>query len=982
VILNEHPYASFLHRVEKPARYVGGEYNQIVKEKASVRVRMALGFPDVYDIGMSHLGTKILYSLLNKHPGIAAERVFCPWPDMEKELRERGLPLLTLETASPLLEFDVVGFSLQYELTFTNILTMLDLSGIPLRSEHRDERHPLVIAGGPGATQPEPIAPMIDAFLVGDAEERLPEMLLRTADLKARGASRRELLIEIAKIEGFYVPSLYATEIDERTGFLVVGRPLVPGVPERVRRQVVEDLSRYPFPDDAPVAAAEAIFDRMAIEIARGCTEGCRFCQAGMIYRPVRERDPEEIVETIVSATKKGGYDEVGLTTLSTADYSCISPLIKKVMERLRPEKTSLSVASLRAYGLDEDLFDEIKTVRATGLTFAPEAGTERMREVISKNITEEDLTRTAHRVFSRGWRRMKLYFMIGLPTEGDEDVAGIMETGRLMREIGAEYHSRGAVGVTVAVSSHVPKPHTPFQWCAMDTLVEIERKQEMLFGLSRRYRLEFRRHDPRTSYLECVLGRGDRRLADVVEEAWRRGARYDSWDDHLRWDLWVEAMQAYPAIPFDLYLGTLPLDARLPWDHLDMRLEPKFLATEYRRAMKGKLSPPCGKPAGVQVHHTNLEDHAKDERIFVCYHCGVECDLTRMREERGEFLTKLGAFQPPRREGAPDAAGIAAVREGAVVREDAAGAAAPRLLDAGAALVQVETVEMPGETAPPDGPNGFGRAPRRNGSPAGRPPHDFLQGEPRRYRVRFSKIGVAALTGHLDLVRSLPRVMRRAGLQPYYSEGFHPKPVMEFSPPLPLGLVSLDEVVEICLAQDIPASALLERLNQAASLGLEFLAAEARPPGSPRLSKELAGVEYLVRVEEAHLLALGLDAKSLDEAPGRFLALDSASRDVERKGKTKSVDLRPAVDAVRWIAAEEIPSRLGFTRPDARYLFVRIRLDGSAHVRPGEVAAALLGADPGIEPVHLARLRLLAREGVGWRPLLTPSGSAGVLVG
>lgn len=533
--LDEHPYRPFLHRVNKPARYVGGEYNQITKEPDSVRVRMALAFPDVYDIGMSHLGTKILYSLLNKHPEIAAERVFCPWPDMESELRDRNLPLLTLETASPVGTFDVVGFSLQYELTYTNILTMLDLSGIPLRNSERGEEDPLILAGGPCATQPEPMSPFIDAFLVGDAEEKLPEMLLRVATLKSQGATRREILIELAGLGGFYCPSLYETEEDERTGFVVVGKPTEPGVPKKVRRQIVEDLSKYPFPDDAPVAAAEAIFDRMAIEVARGCTEGCRFCQAGMIYRPVRERDPEEIVDTIVNAVKKGGYDEVGLTSLSTADYSCISPLIKKVMGKLRPEKTSLSVASLRAYGLNEDLLDEIRSVRATGLTFAPEAGTQRMRDVVNKNITEEDMAGTAHRVFSRGWRRIKLYFMIGLPTETDEDVAGIMETGRRMKDIGAKYHPRGAVGITVAVSSHVPKPHTPFQWCAMDTTDEINRKQDHLRSLARQYRLELRRHDPRTTYLECLLGRGDRRMGEVIEEAWRAGAKFDSWDDQLQ---------------------------------------------------------------------------------------------------------------------------------------------------------------------------------------------------------------------------------------------------------------------------------------------------------------------------------------------------------------------------------------------------------------------------------------------------------------
>ncbi len=965
--LARHPYAPFLHLVAKPARYTGGETNEIVKDPASVRVRMALAFPDVYDIGMSHLGTKILYSLLNKHPDIAAERAFCPWVDMEKELRERGLPLVSLETATPLADFDVVGFSLQYELTFTNVLTMLELAGIPLRGADRDESHPLVIAGGPVATQPEPMAPFIDAFLIGDAEEKLPLMLARVAELRDQGASRRETLVEIAKLGGFYCPALYETLTDERTGYVVVGDPLEDGVPAKVERQIVEDIDRYPFPDDAPVAAAEAIFDRTAVEIARGCTEGCRFCQAGMIYRPVRERDPEGIVDTIVSAVKKGGYDEVGITTLSTADYSCISPLIKKVMARLRPEKVSLSVASLRAYGLDEDLLDEIRSVRATGLTFAPEAGTQRMRDVINKNISEEDLERTADRVFSRGWRRMKLYFMIGLPSETDEDVAGIMETGRRMKDIGARHHKRGAVGVTVSVSSHVPKPHTPFQWCAMDTVDEIERKQDLLKDLSRRYRLEFRRHDPRTTYLECILGRGDRRMADVIEDVWRAGARFDSWDEHLRWDAWTDVLARHDEIPYDLFLGTLPVDADLPWDHLDMKLEPKFLATEYRRAMRSKLSPPCGKPAGAQVHHTNLEDHEADSRKLVCYHCGVACDLSDMREERGAFLEKLGAFRAPEAEPADgDETGDAA----------AEGASGDAPADA--------STDARGDAAP-DGDAAGTPSSRTKASPGfGRRAHDFAQGEPVRYRVRFAKLGVAALTGHLDLVRVLPRVLRRAGLAPYYSEGFHPKPVMEFSPPLPLGVMSLGELADVSLAQDVPPAELLRRLRDAAPAGLEFTAVTRLPKGSRKLSRELAAADYLVRLDPERLETLGRSDADLDAGPARFLARTEAPMEVTRKRRPKTVDIRPAVAEARWVDARQLPPEMGALRPGGRALFVRTLLTAEGHARPEEVAAAILDGDPGLETAHLVRLDLLRRDGPAFSSILPdrPTGAAAGALG
>jgi radical SAM family uncharacterized protein/radical SAM-linked protein len=909
-----HPYAEFLHLVEKPARYVGGEYHQIVKDPASVRVRLALAFPDVYDIGMSHLGTRILYALVNAREDLAVERAFCPWPDCEEQLRARGLPLVTLESATPLAQMDALGFSLQYELTYTNVLTMLDLAGLPLRAADRDERHPLVVAGGPCATQPEPMAPFVDVFLIGEAEDRLPEMLQYLGDLRDAGASRRETLVELAKLGGLYAPALYDTVEDERTGLLAVGAPTEEGVPERVERLVV-DLADHPFPDDGPVAGAEAVFDRMGIEIARGCHEGCRFCQAGVVYRPARERDPEDLAGTILRAVGSGGYDEVGLTTLSTADYSCIAPFIKRIMPELRDEKVSLSVASLRAYGLDEDLLDEIRSVRATNLTFAPEAGTERLRGVINKNVSDDDLERTAHRIFRLGWRRMKLYFMLGLPTETDEDLEAILAVGRRMKEIGTRYFKPRRLSITVSVSTHVPKPHTPFQWCAFDSMEEIDRKQRLLATGARRERVELRTHDGRLSHLECLLGRGDRRMANVIEDAWRRGARFDSWDDRLAWGAWTTALREHAEIGAERLTGELPIDARLPWNHIDIGVKRAFLEREHRRAMDGRTTRPCGKPGSARVHHTNLADHEADDRKLVCHACGVECDLDAMRAQRGAFLEKLGALERP------------AARE--------ADGESPR--------------------------------PKRH-DPRGTAPHDFVQGEPVRYRLILDRLMPAILTGHLDWVRALPRIVRRAGLPAWYTEGFHPKPRMEFPPALPLGAASLDEAVDIALTERMPEPELVDRLRAAAPAGVIFTDAIRLGPGARKLNRDLAAIEFLVRVDAEQIAALGLGDTDLDDAPAALLARDEIPWTVTRRRQPKEVDLRPAIDDVRWVLADEVPARLDFHREGARHLRVRIRLDApDIHARPEEVASAMLGEDPGFQAIQLARTALLRAADAGW---------------
>ena len=571
-----------LSGVEKPARYIGGEYNSIMKEDASLR--WALCFPDVYEIGMSHLGSRILYHILNDLQEVACERAFAPWPDMGKALREAKLPLFTLETKRPLAQCDIIGFSLLYEMCYTNILTMLDLAGLPLRAKDRAEGMPLVVAGGPCVCNPMPVAPFFDALLLGDGEELIVEVSLALLDARRRGLGRQAQLREIAAIPGVYVPELR----DES------GAPAV--------RRIVKDLDAVPFTGRPVVPYLGIVHDRVALEVMRGCTRGCRFCQAGMLYRPVRERSPGKLLEQAQALFEATGYEEISLSSLSTGDYSQLLPLIRGLNERFEGRRVSLSLPSLRVDGPLQEVLADSGRVKKSGLTLAPEAGTQRLRDVINKGVTEEDLLRAVREAFEAGWNSVKLYFMIGLPTETDEDVLGVAALARKVVDcyyaLPREKRARG-LKVVVSASTFVPKPFTPFQWAAQDRLEEIRRKQGLLRNALNIRGVTFNWHDPETSFLEACFARGGRELSPVLLRAYELGCRLDGWSEHFNFQAWLQAFSDAGVDPAFIAHRAREKDERFPWDFVDIGVTRGYLWLENERALRGQTTPDCREGCG-----------------------------------------------------------------------------------------------------------------------------------------------------------------------------------------------------------------------------------------------------------------------------------------------------------------------------------------------------------------------------------------------
>ncbi len=877
-------YERLLPLVEKPGRYLGNERGAVRKDLDAVAVRVALAFPEVYEIAQSHLGLQILYDILNRRPDVAAERAYAPWVDLERLLRDRGLPLVSLESQIALRDFHVVGFSLQYELTYTNLLAMLELGGIPLRAAARGVGDPLVIAGGPCAFNPEPLAPFLDAVVLGDGEEVVGQIVdaVRAWDRR----DRADLLARVAEIPGCYVPAFFTPRYhDDGTVAEVV--PTDPSRPQ-VRKRILPDLAAFPPPADPIVPNLGVVHDRASVEVMRGCVKGCRFCQAGYVYRPLRERNPEDVVRQTRDLLARTGYEEVSLLSLSTGDYSGVNPVLKALMDDLAPERVAVSMPSTRVDALSPKILEQIRRVRKTGFTLAPEAGTQRLRDVIQKEYREEELLAAARLFADLGWRSLKLYFMIGLPSETEDDVRGIVElAARVKRAAG------GRLKVTASVSTFSPKPHTPFQWAGELSIAETEARQALLRHELRRRGIEFKWHDARLSWLEGVFARGDRRLADVIETAQARGARFDGWSDRCQIAIWEAALAAH-GLDADFYLRRRPLGEVLPWDHLDAGLSKKFLQQDLARAVAAQLTPDCS--------------------VERCTYCGA-CDFESVRnvdyhpegakgsDHRGARVSRWAEMLVPA-DDPSDPLPEWETRTWRGIRTRVAARRAARLPVAARPDASDTEAPLPAafaaaasDAARPPTPAGEGNAEEWLGAvPSALTPATPAAPVVQRVRIRYRKVGPARFIATRELGTVFFRAVRRARLPIAFSQGHHPLPRIAFGPALPVGVSSEDERVDLELTARRDPSHVLASLARELPDGLE-------PLEACEIARAAASID---RSTTAHVY--DVDVTSLDAPPtaaavaaavARFHASDVVPVRKHTKHGERTVDGRQMVSSL-----------------------------------------------------------------------------------
>lgn len=580
-----------LPKVTKPTRYIGNELNSIHKDWAAVDVHIAFAFPDVYEVGMSHLGTKILYHIANQRTDTLLERVFAPWVDMEVQMREKEIPLFSLESYQPVSLFDIFAFTLQYEMSFSNIINMLDLAKIPLRAKDRTAAQPLVIAGGPCAYNPEPLADIIDLFVIGEGEEVFNEII--DAYKQWHQLDKVELLKKMAAIPGVYVPLFYNVQYNDQGRILAISAEENALV--RVDKRIVKNFDQVDFPTKPIVPYMDIVHNRIMLEVLRGCMRGCRFCQAGVLYRPVREKSPDTLFRQADELVKNTGYDDISLTSLSTSDYSCVQEVLGKLLDKYSAKKIGISLPSLRVDSFSVDLAKEVQKVRRTSLTFAPEAGTQRLRDVINKGVTEENLMSSTGAAFSAGWSAVKLYFMIGLPTETETDLEGIAEMTKKVLKMGlSKTRNAGRLKVTASASSFVPKAHTPFQWEPQASIEQLKEKQDYLRNKIRDRKINFNWHDAELSFIEAVFARGDRRLADVLIKAWQLGCKFDGWSEHFHFDRWMQAFAECGIKPEDYANRRYAYEELLPWEHIYSGVTKEYLINEHKKSLAGEVTTDC----------------------------------------------------------------------------------------------------------------------------------------------------------------------------------------------------------------------------------------------------------------------------------------------------------------------------------------------------------------------------------------------------